>query len=319
MKMVYSIHTAKKKGTIGHSTQQKAGGNNTIYGISWSPNSDEIACICGKGDVKVFRTKKGTLKSELRPGSKGFRVAWNQLDPRYILSSSNDGKVYLLTFSETGELVVHSQYPHEGSATYGVSWHLTEPHMFATGADDGNVRIFDIQSGSTNCINMLKGHTARVFNIVWHPHSQHILASGSNDKTIRVWNINENSSVVLQGHEGYVRGLVWSNEIPWFLASGSWDSKICIWDTRIGSCIAVLEDHHADIYGLDSHPERPFVFVSCSRDNSIRFWNSEGLVNNFKIQSILRYNQTELLDEINESSVIPKSSDEVNFSSVTKM
>jgi len=43
MKMVLSIHSEKKIGEIGHSIRQKPGGNNTIYGISWAPDSDEIA------------------------------------------------------------------------------------------------------------------------------------------------------------------------------------------------------------------------------------------------------------------------------------
>jgi hypothetical protein len=43
MKMVMSIHSEKKIGEIGHSVRQKPGGNNTIYAISWAPESDEIA------------------------------------------------------------------------------------------------------------------------------------------------------------------------------------------------------------------------------------------------------------------------------------
>lgn len=105
MQMILTINTTKKKGVIGHSTQQEPGGSNIIYGISWSPNSDELACIGGKGVVKIFNTKKGVLKHELQPGGKGFRVSWNQQNPRYILSSSQDTFVYVLTFNdESGDL-----------------------------------------------------------------------------------------------------------------------------------------------------------------------------------------------------------------------
>lgn len=107
MKMILSIHIDKKMGEIGHSTKQKAGGDNTVYALSWSPTSDEIACIGGKGWVKIFNTTKGTLKYETKPGGKGFRIAWNQLNGRYILTSSSDGFAYVLGFDmESKSLVI---------------------------------------------------------------------------------------------------------------------------------------------------------------------------------------------------------------------
>lgn len=57
MKMIHSIHTSKKKKTIGHSTSQKAGGENTIYSISWAPHAELICWMWGKGTIKVFDTK----------------------------------------------------------------------------------------------------------------------------------------------------------------------------------------------------------------------------------------------------------------------
>ena len=319
MRMIHSIHNSKKKSTFGHSTLQKAGGDNIIYCISWAPNSELIWWIWGKGIVKVFDTKKGILKTEIKPGTKGFRIEWNHLDPEYIISSSNNGNAYLLTFDENNDLILRKTYNHKGLAVYGVSWNHFNPAIFATGCEDGIIRIYDINNEGTSSILDLKKHSKRVFNIVWHPHSENILASGSNDKTIKVWNITDNSIITLEGHTNFVRGIVWSYEIPWFLASGSWDAQIRIWDTRIGAWIAVLEDHHADIYGLDTHPDRPFVFASCSRDNSIRFWNSEGLINNFKIQAISNFNSFELLDKPDESLILSSNSNKDNFSSVIKM
>jgi WD repeat-containing protein 17 len=65
----------------------------------------------------------------------------------------------------------------------------------------------------------------------------------------------------------------WNSEIPWLLMSGGWDMTIRIWDIRQGECINVIYDHHADVYGLISHPQRPFIYVTCSRDTTIRFWS----------------------------------------------
>ena len=78
---------------------------------------------------------------------------------------------------------------------------------------------------------------------------------------------------VLEGHTQNSRALSWNYEIPWLLVSGSWDSSIRVWDIRTGDSIYVIYDHIADVYGIMSHPKRPFVYASCSRDTSIRLWS----------------------------------------------
>lgn len=60
-----------------------------------------------------------------------------------------------------------------------------------------------------------------------------------------------------------------------------------MWDVRSGECIHTLYDHQADIYGLDSHKDRPFVFASSSRDTSLRFWSVENLVMPVKLRCLL--------------------------------
>ena len=48
---------------------------------------------------------------------------------------------------------------------------------------------------------------------------------------------------------------------------------LCAWQS-----IRVLSDHHADIYSIASHPQRPFVLVSTSRDTTMRTWFMDELV-----------------------------------------
>jgi WD repeat-containing protein 17 len=239
MKMLLTITTTQIKGKIGHSVDQQAGGVNTIFAISWSPNSDEIACICGPGIVKVFNTKKGVLKHEIKPGDKGFRIAWNQLNPKYILSSSKDGYAYVLVYNEDEkDFVIFKKFGNlNKKSVFGVAWNPFMPMRFALGLDDGSINIIDMTDSIeiSDNVQTLYGHTERVFNIVWHPLNKNILASGSNDKTVRVYNVETGTSILLEGHTNFVRGLAWNHEIPWFLASGSWDAQIRIWDTRIGA------------------------------------------------------------------------------------
>jgi len=118
-----------------------------------------------------------------------------------------------------------------------------------------------------------------------------ILASGGDDNIIRIWDTKQvkklllellkyfqGTQTVLTGHKSRVRGIVWNNELPWLLSSGSWDTTIITWDVRERTPIHIAKEHHADVYGIISHPQRPFVYVSCSRDTSLRFWTLEKLV-----------------------------------------
>ncbi len=89
------------------------------------------------------------------------------------------------------------------------------------------------------------------------------------------------------GHEQNVRALLWNTEIPWLLLSGSWDATIRVWDTRKNECIFVTSDHYADVYGITSHPQRPFMYVSCSRDTSLRFWNLEGITSKLMVINLM--------------------------------
>ena len=34
--------------------------------------------------------------------------------------------------------------------------------------------------------------------------------------------------------------------------------------------------HSADVYAISSHPMRPFTYLSCSRDTTVRLWELQG-------------------------------------------
>lgn len=48
-----------------------------------------------------------------------------------------------------------------------------------------------------------------------------------------------------------------------------------VWNTATGACLQVVYDHVADVYTVASHPNRPFTYVSCSRDTTLRVWELE--------------------------------------------
>ena len=128
----------------------------------------------------------------------------------------------------------------------------------------------------------------RAFNTEWSTLTRGLVASGSDDKSINVWKISLDGSKTsrniklapycqLLGHRSNVRALNWSDEHSAILISGSWDSTIRIWDVDRAVCLQVVCDHVADVYSITSHYKRPFTFVSCSRDTTVRVWELGGL------------------------------------------
>jgi WD40 repeat protein len=226
----------------------------------------------------LWDTEKGKLLAELQPGSNSaiYRIDWNPLDPTLIATGSSDSLAFIFQ-TDGKKLTLIKKIKHPG-VVFGVAWSPFQKEILATACQDGHIRIYEMSGTQEKLLNTLQGHTARVFNIVWSPLIPNVIASGSDDKSVRVWDVKQGTSVVLGGHTSNVRALVWNTELPWLLLSGSWDSTINMWDIRDKKCIHVANEHHADVYGIAVHPERPFVYVSCSRDTSVRFWSIERIV-----------------------------------------
>lgn len=160
---------------------------------------------------------------------------------------------------------------------FGVAFEPLNPARVAVGCHDGIIRIHDPKG----TVSELKGHSAEVHHVEWNPHHNNILASGSNDKTVRIWDTETLAPLAVgKGHTDKVRALHWCTIDPTILLSGSWDGTIRVWrcapdqDSKQFQCtpLFVNYDHLADVYSLDSHPNRPGLFISGSRDTTIRLW-----------------------------------------------
>ncbi len=144
---------------------------------------------------------------------------------------------------------------------------------------------------------VLSGHTHNVRALVWHYEIPWLLLSGSWDGTIRVWDIrgasttastasgsgstttSTSASGAISG-SGSISGSDHHHHPSATTTSASHGSATTSTSTSgattiAGQCVAVVYDHHADVYGLASHPLRPFVFASSSRDTSLRFWGMD--------------------------------------------
>lgn len=119
-----------------------------------------------------------------------------------------------------------------------------------------------------------------------------LLASCSFDGVTLIWQVPTDDASLrrvdlwievnkMEGHENEVKDVSWSifNEANnnYYVATCGRDKTVWIWEISMldadydADCIAVLQEHLQDVKAVVWHPKQ-FVLVSCSADDSIKFW-----------------------------------------------
>lgn len=329
---IWNLHDFSLQRTL-HCTE------GVLYGVSWSPSGKLIVAGSSIGEMIIWDVETGQELARYKQSTKQiFYVQWNPSDERILLNSTGDGNAIVMeidvdyikdpsnnpallgsrrrgtqrdvTSDHYSQPVNRRTIAHPG-IVYGVAWAPFQSTIFATCCHDGLVRVFNYAMMG-ELLYTLRGHNARVFSVNWSPIVPGLLATASDDRSILVWNINESShtggssssavtpKMQLQGHTNNVRALCWSCELDNILLSGSWDSTIRVWNVNTGHCLAVIRDHNADIYSIASHPQMPFTYISCSRDNTVRLWELGGLVKVMRYYAIWDGNLGRILSKTGE-------------------
>ncbi|KAF4743826.1 Coronin-7, partial [Perkinsus olseni] len=190
-----------------------------------------------------------------------YRVSWlkeTNESPRsgWIAFARTDGNALVVDQLQGGRTVAVLDHH---SPVFGVAWapfaEGSSPQL-CTAAFDGVVRVWSISptNGVARISHCLNGHEGKAFNVLPHPLLRDILASGGDDSTLG-WQVPLQQQPLLRALVGTIR----------------------VWDVPTGCCIHVHCDHAADVYGLASHPSRPFLFISTSRDSTIKLSTTEWL------------------------------------------
>ena len=275
-----------------------------LYALSWSPHDEtRLVTTSSHGMVLIWDVENSVLHTRVQLFGDGTRVNpihavdWGQND--YIAAGGLEGVVVL---TPDGHILKRLYTTPKPEASFGVHWHPNDPSLLASSCQDGIVRLWTLQlegvqsnpqsyrrvhpSGKPT-EQKLVGHTKRCFGVQWSTLLPDLLLSGSDDQTVIVWDTRQNTKRVLHGHTNNVRALHWSYEVPWLCFTGSWDGTIRCWDTRSCTEIAVLTDHHADVYSITSHPNRPAVLLSTSRDTTIRTYSLTELLSPILLPHLL--------------------------------
>lgn len=248
-----------------------------------------------------------------------YRVDWCAWDPDLLAAASGDGTCVL--FRGEGTLVATLHHP---AACFGCSFSpAVSSRQLAVACADSVVYLYSLENPAAYELSgKLAGHLLKAFTARWSPLVPNLIATTSDDTTCRVWDAASGEcTAVLAGHTSNVRGALFHSELPHVVITGSWDATIRIWNIETAECLKarrcplwarratppdclavlnrshpqqrrdlpaqVLEDHHADVYGLAMHPSRPFALASSSRDTTLRFWSLNVLAPSLPLRASL--------------------------------
>lgn len=242
-----------------------------VYALKWSPlDKDLIASGDSKGYLRIWDINKKKLISSQRinshPDSQVIGIDW---DVKNNLVASSTDIIHLLNF-ENGKLVISKSFK-TASTLFQVKFDPFYAGNFAVACLDNTIKIFS--ENNDKPINTLTGHSRKVFGICFNPKIRGVLASSSDDTNIGIWNLDKKTNFFLKGHTKNTRHMIWLSEYNNILLSSSWDGTVKIWNIDLCSCIGEISEHYSDVYGIDISPHHPFLLTTCSRDNSIRFFN----------------------------------------------
>jgi WD40 repeat protein len=200
----------------------------SVYCLAWSPKSSLIATGSNDKTLKVMRMYKEYYGS------------------RHVLQSNSEE-----------DLTLHG---HSGTIR-SVAFSHTHPNtLISGGAGDNALRVWDIESSSTNSepILALSGHKDAIFNISTVPGDASLIVSSGADNIVRLWDLRTGSTVSKMATYDSVQGIsVTKRYGTTLIATGHADHSVSVWDFSMKKRLFQMTEHRGEC--------RSVHFSPCSR------------------------------------------------------
>lgn len=298
---------------------------NTIFGATFLPGSANTLLTAG-ADGKICMwgmptlEKKGTFPA-VHDMSYHLMAMCCSPGGGYIATTDNHGTVFIISMKSYQ--IVHSAKLHKDKCM-SVDWSPHNSDVIVTGGLDNSCVFYNIKARkvvatvalkekarkvrfsrtenaiAVACFNgnlyvrmeggayhVIKTNKYPLFDVAWSPFHPNWIAATDDDGGVILYDIEKQDSVRSVGHDK-ARPVVWSEAVDYMLISGGYDGRMVFWDVRNMSQIGYLKAHVDHIYCLTTHPDRPTLLVSASRDETIRVWNCEKLMPKLKVEKLLK-------------------------------
>lgn len=235
-----------------------------VRALAFSPDGSLLASGSYDKNIRIWRTRDGTLLKELTGHSAWVRSLAFSPDGQWLATASDDNTVRLWSIPD-GKLLQIFDKSMEGLRTLTIS---PDGTILATGGYDKIIRLWQIPDGTL--LRELTGHTDWVRALAFSPDGVW-LASGAFDATVRLWRVTDGELVVTRKeHSSSVLGVAFSPDGS-LLASASVDSSVRLWKMPQLDPYDLLKGHSDFVFSVDFSPDGK-TLASGSVDNTVRVW-----------------------------------------------
>ncbi|KAK8876408.1 hypothetical protein M9Y10_006614 [Tritrichomonas musculus] len=247
----------------------------------FSPGGGYLAAGSLNGTVMIFSTKTfEKLISEQLHKSICLSIAWSPHDPEIICTAGEDNQCQIYNIKDKKIVTTISVK----SKFRKVQWSRKEKTI-AIACFDGSIYV-RMEGGA---YQVIKGSaSAPLFDVAWSPFHPTWIASTDDEGGVLIFDTESQTCKRAVEHKDKARPVLWSESIDYLLISGSWDGNIILWDARTLTKLGLIKAHSSHVYGLATHPAHPYMFVSTSRDETIRVWSFDRMFPEEKIHSLLK-------------------------------
>ena len=206
----------------------------SLYGISFSSDSERVAVGGADKSVRVFAVKDGKELMKFDNHSDWVFGTAFLVDGKRVLSGSRDKAMKLIEVSN-GQFIDDINKLLEGVLCLARS---PREDLAVYGGDNGVTRIYKIaenqgRTAGNNDVNIIKEYErlgGPVQAIAWSPNGTNIAVGGASPEA-RIYTAGKDGKRVatLKGHDGAVFALAFSPTTNW-LATGGFDGTLRIYD-----------------------------------------------------------------------------------------